>query len=54
MCEQERNLPHYRLEAVAGTDNPYSLIAILGRGHLLCKAGAAVYLTRGALVELVT
>jgi hypothetical protein len=28
-----------RLDAVAGTDNPYSLIALFSRGHLAIKAG---------------
>jgi hypothetical protein len=42
-----------RLEAVAGTDNPHSLIAIFGRGHLAIKAGRAVYVMRCALVEVV-
>jgi hypothetical protein len=30
-------------EAVAGAHKPYSLIAIFGRGHLVIKAGGAVY-----------
>jgi hypothetical protein len=41
-----------RLEAIAGADNPYSLITIFGRGHLAIKAGGAVYVTRSAPVEV--
>ncbi len=33
-----------RLEAVVGADNPYSLMAIFGRGHLAIKAGVAVFM----------
>jgi hypothetical protein len=39
------------LEAVSGADNPYSLIAIFGRGHLAIKAEGPVYVTRCAPVE---
>jgi hypothetical protein len=38
MHEPARNA-HAKLKAVARTDNPYSLIAIFGRGHLAIKAG---------------
>jgi hypothetical protein len=34
-----------RLEALAGTDNPYSLNEVVGKGVLLAKAGGAVYVT---------
>jgi hypothetical protein len=42
-----------KLEAVAGADNPYSLIAIFGRGYLAIKTGRAVYVTRCAPVAVV-
>jgi hypothetical protein len=44
---------HTLLEAVAGADNPYSLIAILGPGHLAIWVGGAIYVTRCAPVEVV-
>ncbi len=47
-----REIAHTRLEAIAGADNPYSLITIFGPGHLGIKAGGAVYVTRCALVEV--
>jgi hypothetical protein len=47
-----REITHTRLEAIAGADNPYSLITILGRGHLAIKAGGAVYVTRCSPVEV--
>jgi hypothetical protein len=34
ICVNRREIAHTRLEAIAGTDNPYSLKTILGRGHL--------------------
>jgi hypothetical protein len=47
-----REIAHTRLEAIAGADNPYSLITIFGRGHLAIKAGGAVYVTRCSPVEV--
>jgi hypothetical protein len=41
-----REIAHTRLEAVAGADNSYSLIAIFRRGHLAIKAGATMDVTR--------
>ncbi len=38
ICMNRREIAHTRLEAVAGTDNPYSLIPIFGWGHLAIKA----------------
>ncbi len=49
----QREIAHTRLEAIAGADNPYSLITIFGRGHLAIKAGGAVYVTRCSPVEVV-
>jgi hypothetical protein len=51
-CMNRREIAHTRLEAIAGADNQYSLITILGRGHLAIKAGGAVYVTRCAMVEV--
>ncbi len=45
-----REIAHTKHEAIAGMDNPYSLIKIFGRGHLAIKA---VYITRCALVEVI-
>jgi hypothetical protein len=53
ICVNRREIAHTRLEAIAGADNPYSLITIFGRGHLAIKAGGAVYVTRCSLVEVV-
>jgi hypothetical protein len=52
ICVNSREIAHTRLEAIAGADNPYSLITIFGRGHLAIKAGGAVYVTRCAPVEV--
>ncbi len=51
-CVNRREIAHTRLEAIAGADNPYSLITIFGRGHLAIKAGGAVYVTRCAPIEV--
>jgi hypothetical protein len=53
ICENRRDIARTRLEAIAGTDNPYSLISTFGRGHLAIKAGGAVYVTKCSLVEVV-
>jgi hypothetical protein len=53
ICENRRDIARTRLEAVAGADNPYSLISIFGRGHLAIKAGGAVYVTKCSPVEVV-
>jgi hypothetical protein len=42
ICVNWREIAHTRLEAIAGADNPYSLITIFGRGHLAIKAGGGV------------
>jgi hypothetical protein len=46
ICVNRREIAHTRLEAIAGADNPYSLITIFGRGHLATKVGGTVYVTR--------
>jgi hypothetical protein len=52
ICVNRREIAHTRLEAIAGADNPYSLITIFGRGILAIKAGGAVNVTRCAPVEV--
>jgi hypothetical protein len=53
ICVNRREIARTRLEAIAGADNPYSLITIFRRGHLAIKAGGAVYVTRCSPVEVV-
>jgi hypothetical protein len=48
ICVNRREIAHTRLEAIAGADNPYSLITIFGRGHLAIKAGGGQYMSQGA------
>jgi hypothetical protein len=43
---------HTRREAVARADNPYSLIAIFGRGHFAVKAGEMVYVMSNTPMEV--
>ncbi len=47
ICVNRREIAHNRHEAIAGADNPYSLITIFGRGHLAIKAGGQ-YTSHGA------
>jgi hypothetical protein len=53
ICENRRDIARTRLEAIAGADNPYSLISIFGWGHLVIKAGGAIYVTKCSPVEVV-
>ncbi len=53
ICVKRREIAHTRLEAIAGADNPYSLITIFGRGYLAIKARGAVYLTRRSPIGVV-
>jgi hypothetical protein len=46
ICDPRRQVVATRLEAAAGSDNPYAFIEVFGRGHLSTCAGAAVYITR--------
>jgi hypothetical protein len=53
ICKNRRDIARTRLEAIAGADNPYSLISTFGQGHLAIKAGGALYVTRCSPVEVV-
>ena len=46
ICENRREIAASRLEAVAGSENQYSLITIFGRGHMTTRAGCTVYVTK--------
>ena len=45
ICENRCQLLLSQLQAVAGSDNPYSLTNVLRRGVLITRAGSAVYAT---------
>ncbi len=32
-------------KAIAGTENPYSLLLVFGHGHIIIKSGAVAYMT---------
>ena len=51
VCENRWQTLCARHEAGAGSDNPYSLKEVFGRGVLLSKAGGAVYVTVCSQVE---
>ena len=45
ICENRRQVLLSRLEAIAGTDNPYSLTNVISRGVKLTRVGSVVYTT---------
>jgi hypothetical protein len=46
ICQNTRETAQVRLEAIAGTDNPYSLLQVFGRGHVITKSLAMAYMMR--------
>jgi hypothetical protein len=52
ICENRRQIAHLRLESIAGTENPYSLMEVFRRWHLVTKNGATVYVTSCQPVEV--
>jgi hypothetical protein len=46
ICETRRQVASTRLESIAGTENPYSLMEVFGRGHLATKSGVTVNITK--------
>jgi hypothetical protein len=53
ICEDRKQIAHTRLESIAGAENPYSLMQVFGRGHLVTRNGATVYVTRCQAAEVV-
>jgi hypothetical protein len=46
ICQNQRETAQVRLEAIAGADNPYSLLQVFRRGHVITKSRAVAYVTR--------
>jgi hypothetical protein len=38
ICQNSRETPHISLEAREGADNPYGLLQVFGRGHVITKS----------------
>ena len=53
ICENRRQVLLSRLEATAGSDNPYSLTNVLGRDVMLTRVGSVVYATHYNPVQVV-
>ncbi len=51
ICEDRKQIAPTRLESIAGAENPYSLMQVFGRGHLVTRNGATVYVTRCQATE---
>ncbi|OBQ32975.1 MAG: hypothetical protein AN484_27535, partial [Aphanizomenon flos-aquae WA102] len=45
ICFNRRELAYARLESIAGADNQYSLMQVFGRGHIITRSGASMYVT---------
>jgi hypothetical protein len=52
ICPNSRETAHVRLEAIAGANNPYSLLQVFNIGHFITESGAVVYVTRCNPVEV--
>ncbi len=52
ICQNRRETAQVRLEAIAEADNPYSLLQVFGRGHVIAKNGAVAFVTRCNPVEV--
>ena len=46
LCKVERKLMQSKLQAVSGAHNPYALLDLFGRGHVVMAAGSAAYVTK--------
>lgn len=53
ICENRRETVYLRLEAIAGANNPYSLNRVVGRGHVVIRSGAVVYVSKCQEVDVV-
>jgi hypothetical protein len=54
ICQNSRETAHARLEAIAGANNPYSLLQVFDIGHLITESEAVVYVTRCNPVEVLS
>ena len=52
ICEDRKQIVHTRLESITGAENPYSLMQVFRRGHLVTRNGATVYVTRCQAAEV--
>ncbi len=52
ICTNRRSIQYTRLEAIAGTGNPYSLIQMFGKGHLVTRSGATAVVTKCSPVDV--
>lgn len=53
LCSLDRRVLYNKLQAIAGTHNPYALLDLYGPGHTVYVAGAAAYVARCAPVEAI-
>jgi hypothetical protein len=52
ICQNRRETAQVRLEAIAWADNPYSLLQVFGRGHVITKSRDVSYMMRCNPVEV--
>jgi hypothetical protein len=53
ICDNRRQIAHVRLESLAGSENPYSLMQVFWRRHQVTWSGANVYVTHCQALEVV-
>jgi len=53
ICDNRRQIAHLMLESIAGAENTYGLVQVFGKGHMVTKNRAAVYVTRCQEVEVI-
>ncbi len=52
ICKDRKQIANTRLESIAGAENPYSLMQVFGRGHLVTRNCVTVYMTRCQAAEV--
>jgi hypothetical protein len=53
ICQGQWQIAHVRLETIARADNPYSMLEMFRRGHIITKNGAVAYVTQCNPVEVI-
>lgn len=53
LCRIDRTAMFTRLQLIAGADNPYALLDLYGRGHVVTTAGVAAYVTQCVPTEAI-
>jgi hypothetical protein len=52
ICQNRREMVFFWLEAITRADNPYSLLQVFERGHMIARIGSMAYVMRCNPVEV--